>query len=305
MTLLRSTYFVLVLGMLACARPAGAEDAVLSLEAAAEALTSEEFEARDKGEMAFRHAILKGDDAGVRAALAKAKEKHPNEPELLERAARILQMCEGGAVVEGLRARLIVKPLNDKGALALRAPFEDEYMLTLRLTNVGDKRIQLAFSSYPIYYFCKLKICPVGPDGKPGEALNAYFDLYPLSDMAMPERVFVSVAPGAWVERPMNLLLNEGFLMQTIREHRLNVELPKAKNFGALRTPGVYELSASYQIEPKDLDGDAPLFERSLDRRESEPLWKGPKVFTPPLRLEILAGKDPEHEPPAPIELKR
>lgn len=276
--------------LLACAQSVRAADAPAPLDAAAEALSSDDYAAREKGEETFRHAIVKGDEAAVRAALEKAKAKDPAQAELQSRAARILNMCEGGAVVEGLRARLIAEPLNADGSLTLHAPFKAKYTLKLRLTNLGDQRVQIALSSYENYYFCKLVVTPIGPDGKKGEPLAQYFDLHPLSDMKMPDKTFVSIAPGAWIERDMTILLNEGYLLRTITENRVNIEAPKGKAIGTLRTPGSYELAGSYQIEPADSDGKPPPFEHETGRKEGEALWKGPKVLTPPLRLEIMAA---------------
>lgn len=288
--------------LIACARPARAAEAEASLDAAAEALSSEDYAAREKGEEAFRHAIAKGEETAVRAALAKASAKDPAQAELQSRAARILSMCEGGPVVNNLRARLISERLNAAGALELHAPFKTKYTLKLRLTNLGDQRVQIALSSYENYHFCKLAVSPLGAGGKRGEPLPQYFDLYPLSDMQMPDKTFVSIAPGAWTERNMTILLNEGYLLRTITDNHVNIDEKKA--FGALRTPGSYEIIASYQIEPANSEGKPPLFEHETGRKEDEPLWKGPKVLTQPLRLEIKAAKEGEAKTPAAGESK-
>lgn len=280
---------ILVLASAPLARAAGA-----AIGNQVAALSSENFEQRRASEAALRAAICDGQGAAVRDALTAALEAEGASEELKHRGAALLEACEGGAIAGGLRARLIVASIDKDAGLVLSPDARNLPKIVLRITNLGAKEIQVPRSSYECYRFFKLKIERIGEDGK-REPVPAYFDLYPTKDMKMPSRVYETLAPGAHLDRDMDTLLRQGFLMQTLSASQvvLPPEIRKAE-FGAMRKPGTYEVSGAYAAAPTELDGKpCNLFERDVGRKEDITLWEGPEVTSQKIELEVTGAAAP------------
>ncbi|MCZ7644846.1 MAG: hypothetical protein M5U26_06115 [Planctomycetota bacterium] len=247
-------------------------------------LRSEEFEARVAAEAGLRKAVLEGREDAVKEALEAARKAHPDDDELKHRGARLLNACEGGPIVHGLRLRLLAEPQAGQTELGMRAPFNERPRLVLRLTNLNAHAVQVPRSSYPCFYHFKLDV--VRLDGAERVPLKVMWDLYPTKDMEMPHQDFVTLEPGGWIEQNLELLLREGYLMMTYARGFTGFQKQVENGFAALRKPGRYELTGRYRREGHDGDGPA-RYEGNVGRKPEIALWAGEMVRTKPAILNV------------------
>lgn len=258
-----------------------------SVEKQVTALSDEGFEQRRAAEAGLRSAICAGSSEEVREALQSALKAENAGEELKHRAIPLLDACVGGVIVGDLRACLLAEPADKDGGLAFAPDDQGLPKIVLRITNVGNKEVQVPRSSYACYRFFKLRVTRVCEDGK-RESVRAYSDLYPEKDMIMPNRVYEILLPGGYVERDMDTLLRQGFLLQTLSASGSLPENLEKDGFGAMRKFGTYEVTGRYATSPTDMSGKpCDVFEADVGRKSEIPLWEGPEVTSQTVVLKV------------------
>lgn len=179
--------------------------------------------------------------------------------------------------------RLGGEPAPERVAVAW--PMKEPLHLAIRLTNRGPAPVQVVRSSVPSYRFFRLEVRREGD----AAILPVYFDVYPTKDRSPPAKEFVTLAPGAWIEREVDLLLREGYALETfaaapLRGHFENL---RARGFGAMREPATYEVVGLYSTTPLSLGLSVePLFEGETGRDPAIALADA-VVRTPVLRIAV------------------
>ena len=140
------------------------------------------------------------------------------------------------------------EPLDDGGRLRLTLPLHEPVRIRALLMNRGNKPIQVCRSSYALYAFFHLRIHRIKADGS-RTLLPVHPDYYPSDDTMPPTLEYVTLAPGAAIERDMTRQLVEGYLLQAIHGNEQDALYRSLRmdGRGALREEGDYELRATYR----------------------------------------------------------
>lgn len=195
----------------------------------------------------------------------------------------------GATGVAGLVARLVAEPVDDRGRYTLSVPFEEPIHINLRITNAGAAPMQVPRSSFPFHYFFKLEIERVEEDGT-RTPVPFHGDLYPLKDMKMPNLEYVTLMPGASIERSVAVLIREAYGLETYSGSTISPHFDelRAQGFGKLREPGTYEVRGRYSPKPTFLDGRPhDIFAAKIGRDEALPIWPGPVVESQILTIQV------------------
>lgn len=191
-----------------------------------------------------------------------------------------------GVRVAGLEARLVGEPLDDQGRYALSVPFEARVGLALRITNVSDVAMQVPRSSYPLHYFFKLEIARV-EDDETRTPVPLFGELYPFKDMKQPVLEYVTLKPGEFTERNMDVLVREAYGLNAYFGSSKYDEL-RALGFGMLRDAGTYEVRGHYAPNPTFLDGKPhDSFGDKVGRDDALSIWPGPVIDSQTLTMRV------------------
>jgi len=150
------------------------------------------------------------------------------------------------AAASELEARLVAGPLAANGRFEIGLPFDGAVPLSLRLTNRGTEPMQVPRATCPLGLFHELEVVRI-EDGK-RVPVPVHPDLYPFDDRKPPARESVTLAPGESVERSLDVLLREGYGLDSISRgpFRSNLRELRKEGRGGLRVVGAFEAVRCY-----------------------------------------------------------